>query len=260
MKNKKFGATAIKNYIKFYEIKADAITGEELNEVKYTNGDATYSFHVTPIISVEKFGEVVRSVSNSAFSVADGTKVYAPYFQDYFFRIAVIEAYTDLVSLNDLDQDTIVHLIYGTPLWGEVCKRINSAQFEDLERAIHRKVEYDKSVLIADADRRINSMVEQLGNALNALDAVTATMRPVETSKLLDLADKLNNMDEAKVAHAVLDYQRSEEASADNEAADAHDDAADALKSKDDVVVPFSPTVDDDELEELDPDSLPYEF
>lgn len=121
-------------------------------------GDSRLEFEVRHRLSIIDAANIVAAVCDGVFDSVTGS--YRPELKDYFLRVAVLKAYTDLILPEG---DRCWDLVYGTPIFAMVAghdKRpvtfgrweyddnevIDVEQYEQIVAAIDQKIAYALSI------------------------------------------------------------------------------------------------------------------
>lgn len=106
-------------------------------ELKYKSGENEIKVLVRPLLDLNTFASAVESAVSSCF---DEEGKYVPWMRDVSFAHAIIAAYSNLELPSNLHD--VFDLINETDLYMQIGKVVNQNQFEMLERAVDRKIQY----------------------------------------------------------------------------------------------------------------------
>ena len=141
-------------------------------ELKFKSGENEIKVLVRPLLDLNTFASAVESAVSSCF---DEDNKYVPWMRDVAFAHAIIAAYSNLELPSNLYD--VFDLINGTDLYIQIGKAANQNQFEMLERAVDRKIQY---VL----DEQNSARKQELDLALATLNSVSQSL--VELGEVVD--------------------------------------------------------------------------
>ena len=141
-------------------------------ELKFKSGENEIKVLVRPLLDLNTFASAVESAVSSCF---DEDNKYVPWMRDVAFAHAIIAAYSNLELPSNLYD--VFDLINGTDLYVQIGKAANQNQFEMLERAVDRKIQY---VL----DEQNSARKQELDLALATLNSVSQSL--MELSEVVD--------------------------------------------------------------------------
>lgn len=131
------------------------------------------------------------------------TGEYAPEAYDFAFRVAVLTHYANFAMPSNLDKQYM--LVYGTRAFDQITGNINVCQLSDITRAIDRKIQFMLDIISSSAVNKINEVINKFNDIATSSEQVFGSINPSELSKVVEGITKLNKMDEADVAKAILD-------------------------------------------------------
>lgn len=131
------------------------------------------------------------------------TGEYTPEAYDFAFRVAVLTHYANFAMPSNLDKQYM--LVYGTRAFDQITGNINVCQLSDITRAIDRKIQFMLDVISSSAVNKINEVINKFNDIATSSEQVFGGINPSELSKVVEGITKLNKMDEADVAKAILD-------------------------------------------------------
>ncbi|MBU5491289.1 hypothetical protein [Butyricicoccus intestinisimiae] len=102
-----------------------------------------HPIQIKELLNASEMNDLYNIVLNSVkFANADGKEVYHPQFLEYFWRFAVINAYTDA----DLpaDQTDMCYMLCYSDLWDTVEANTSMNQLSDIYLAIKEQLDADE--------------------------------------------------------------------------------------------------------------------
>ena len=153
-------------------------------------------------VSLATMKKIIGIVSGSCFSEDGG---YMPENVDIAFRIAVIDAYTNITLPSNTEK--VYLLLYGTDLYDTIIDNVNHLQIDEMEYSIDKVISFIVRSNIDNAAKKVDEMyraIEEFGNNLsNVFDGLdTDELRSIVKS----IAD--NGVDERKIVEAYLDKKQ----------------------------------------------------
>lgn len=138
----------------------DECNDREIISLSVGNGENKFSFEVKHRLSEKEVSDVVETVCRGVFDMETGT--YRPELRDYFLRIAVLKAYTNLTLPKGAKS---WNLVYGTPIFAMITghdRRPIIFNGRDYDDNMVIDVEQYEQILAA-IDQRITYAVIQKG-------------------------------------------------------------------------------------------------
>lgn len=185
---------------------SELVTPSEETEVVFNEGClAGVSLHVKNTLTMKEAMDFIASVYTSCIDSETGE--YIPESYDFSMRTNVVSYYCGIRG-GKCDMNKVYALVYNTPIVSVVMSHIDVAQFNALESAIEKKIEYTNAMNASSATSKVIEMMEQVKGFTSAAAIMTDQMRSVDMDSIAEAAKRVNQMTDA--------YANAEDRRADN--------------------------------------------
>lgn len=151
-------------------------------------------------LSMEEYIYLINNTVSACFDVENG--VYYPEAKEYAFRMAVVEAYTNLVLPDDVE----AYYKYVEYIWNDIKGAIDKEQLRNLDNAVNKSVEFKKEEMIAYRQREIAVLMNKFAEFGGALENAFSD---VNMDKLNEAIEVLNKMQTEQGAEEIADTQQT---------------------------------------------------
>lgn len=152
---------------------------------------------------------MVDEVYDSAF--AEDTEEYVPEIASLIKKACVINYYTDIDFPEEAEEGYA--FIIGTDI-RTILTYVNANQWADIESAITNKINHKLRMQESAAAMQFNQLVNQLVNKIDdftsANQQLFGDVNPEQMTRLVESLSHIDNIDEKKIAEAVLDAQEKQ--------------------------------------------------
>lgn len=154
--------------------------------------------------------EMMLFVQEVVEACIDGeTGEYIPEAYDFAIRSAVLTHYANFAMPANLEKQ--YWLIYSTRAFQQVLNNINEQQFNDIIRAIDRKVKYMLDVMSSAAVSKINEVIAKFNDVAAVSTKMFDGASPDDMAKFINGITKLKDMKEEDIAQAIVKAQNGAE-------------------------------------------------
>lgn len=154
--------------------------------------------------------EMMLFVQEVVEACIDGeTGEYIPEAYDFAIRSAVLTHYANFAMPANLEKQ--YWLIYNTRAFQQVLNNINEQQFNDIIRAIDRKVKYMLDVMSSAAVSKINEVIAKFNDVAAVSTKMFDGASPDDMAKFINGITKLKDMKEEDIAQAIVKAQNGAE-------------------------------------------------
>lgn len=154
--------------------------------------------------------EMMLFVQEVVEACVDGeTGEYIPEAYDFAIRSAVLTHYANFAMPANLEKQ--YWLIYNTRAFQQVLNNINEQQFNDIIRAIDRKVKYMLDVMSSAAVSKINEVIAKFNDVAAVSTKMFDGASPDDMAKFISGITKLKDMKEEDIAQAIVKAQNGAE-------------------------------------------------
>ena len=182
-------------------IKAAAAKSATVSIMK--NDEESIDVEVRHTISLAEMSQLVQTATDNLFvEYEDGYVEYKPELEEISIAANVLAYYTNLK--DDLDNDRLVSLVYGTNIYETICAHIDSRQLDRINWAVvdltrHRLEEVRNAQRAAIA--KATAQIEAAGEAFRVLNEQFEAVGP---DMLKALIEKFESADTDQIIKAVV--------------------------------------------------------
>lgn len=186
-------------------------------KITYSIGGENIDIGVKSKLTVYEMLNLVDSVCTSVVDGVDGN--YRPEMKDYFLRLAVIDAYTN-ISLPKGIEDCY-SLVYGTDIFERITASeenptmwyaqdyadavINMAQYKAMIEAIDNKIEYMEAKTL-----KHSKMDDVMDSLETMLKDSSANLNDVNIKEFVNKISSMTKVDEKALAEALINVKYSD--------------------------------------------------
>lgn len=134
---------------------------------------------------------------------------YIPEAYDFAIRVATLTHYANLSMPTNLEKQ--YWLVYNTKAFEQVLTHINTRQFDDIIRAIDKKIKFMLDVISSSAVIKINDVVSKFNDIAETSEKVFSGVNAEDMMKIIQGVSKLGEIEEENVVKTILDVQKSGE-------------------------------------------------
>ena len=138
-----------------------------------------------------------------------GTGEYIPEAYDFAIRSAVLTHYANFAMPANLEKQ--YWLVYNTRAFQQVIGHINEYQFNDIIRAIDRKIKYMLDVMSSSAVSKINEVIDKFNDIAETGEKVFGGATADDMAGFMRGIAKLKDVKEEDIAKAILSSQTGEQ-------------------------------------------------
>lgn len=184
----------------------NAAAGDNVVTVPIDVGDGeTVDVHVKKTISFDEMGSFVDVVADAVFVEENGETVYSPARYRSAFALSFFQFFTDLKIEMGLER--LVGLMYGTGIYDELVSAASQAQLRAIEDDIFSAIEFRKQTVLSGERIKLNYLLEQMDKMMPMLEQNAGLLAGMSQEDLTKAVQAMGNMDEGKLAKAVLAEQ-----------------------------------------------------
>ncbi len=148
--------------------------------------------------------EMILFVQEVVEACVDGENgEYIPEAYDFAIRSAVLTHYANFAMPTNLDKQ--YWLVYNTRAFEQVINNINEHQFNDIIRAIDRKIKYMLDIMSSAAVSKIHEVINKFNDIAETGEKVFSNTSADEIADFVSGISKLKDIKEEDIAKAALD-------------------------------------------------------
>lgn len=152
------------------------------------------------MLALDEMLDFVSMVVDSCVDASTGE--YTPEVFDFAIREAVLTHYANVEMPSGL-KDRYAFL-YSTNLFDIVMESVNMRQFNDIIRAINKKLEYVLGVITSSAASKIYEILESVGNFTKAINETFEEISPEDMNNVLKNISKLEDAPIEDIAASLI--------------------------------------------------------
>lgn len=181
-------STAIANVM---QIPFDSCPGVEI-EVKTT-------------LSLQEMLQFVEDVVSSCVDKATGK--YIPEIKMFSVKIGLLTMYANFNLPSNVGKQ--YELIYNTSAISQVLGVINPVQYDEILAAIDSRIEHELALMNSAVSSKVNELTHQMNDAAQKIESAFSGVTADEINALMKNISAMDNIDEEKLAKAVLSEQKN---------------------------------------------------
>jgi len=177
-----------------------ALTADNvITETLIDTDDVTIQINKT--ISLPEMMLFVQEVVEACIDGESGE--YIPEAYDFAIRTAVLTHYANFAMPSNLEKQ--YWLVYNTRGFQQVVNLINECQFNDIIRAIDKKIKFMLDVMSSAAVSKINEVINKFNDIAETGEKVFGGSSVDEMANFVSGISKLKDMKEEDIAKIVLE-------------------------------------------------------
>lgn len=170
------------------------------------NGTDNVEIHITKTLSLQEMLLFVREVVEAC---VDGeTGEYLPEAYDFAIRAGVLTRYANFTLPSNLDNQYM--LVYNTDAFDQVMAHINMRQFDDIVRAIDKKIKFMLDVISSSAVTKINEVIGKFNELAETAENAFGDVNGENMANVVKGITQLNDINEENIAQVILKNKNGE--------------------------------------------------
>lgn len=184
----------------------NASTGDNVVTVPIDIGDGeTVDVHVKKTISFDEMESFVDVVADAVFVEENGETAYSPTRYRSAFALSFLGFFSDIKI--EIGLERLVKLMYATGIYDELVSAANQSQLRAIEDDIFSAIEFRKQTVLSGERIKLNYLLEQMDKMMPMLEQNARLLAGMGQEDLTKAVQAMGNMDEGKLAKAVLKEQ-----------------------------------------------------
>lgn len=165
------------------------------------HGTEDVIIHIQKTLSLSEMISFVQEVVESCVDMETGD--YVPEAYDFAVRVGVLTHYANFTMPTNMDKKYF--LVYNTNAFQQVLEHIDEHQFNDIIRAIDKKIQFMLSVISSTAIGKINEVIAKFGEIAEVGSKAFGEMDTEDIANAIKNISKVRGIDEGKLANFLLD-------------------------------------------------------
>lgn len=169
-------------------------------------GTEDVTIQIKETITLPEMILFVREVVEACIDGENGE--YIPEAYDFAIRSAVLTRYANFAMPANLDKQ--YWLAYNTRAFEQVISNINEYQFNDIIKAIDRKIKYMLDVMSSTAVSKIHEVIDKFNEIAETGERIFGGASADEMTNFVSGVSKLKDIKEEDIAKVILDSKAGE--------------------------------------------------
>lgn len=182
------------------------------------------------VLPLQEVLQFVEDVVSSC--IDDGTGRYIPEIQAFTVRASVLTRYANFTLPKDPEKQ--YDLIYNTDAFQQVIGIIDGVQYNEIMYSINERIKHEISMMEGALASQMAELTAKINSFVNNSEELFGSIDGSDMSALVKNLSKAGNVDEGKLAKAVLDIRKQDDDSAKNNPVIASDGNVVTLRKKKD--------------------------
>lgn len=161
-------------------------------------------FEVKPMIDLADFHAMVNAAADAAFVFDEeaGVERYNAVYESYAHDIAI---FTYVANFKpETASEKLFALSQCRAVMNKICEVWSENQRWSFEDAVSRQIDFKQKELLAAERKKLNDAVKQIEVASDSFMKFTALFEGMDTQKVMEDMQKIANMSELELGHAVV--------------------------------------------------------
>lgn len=161
---------------------------------------------VTPVLPLDVYSNCVDRIVEMLY---DESGNYMPEFKDFFIRIVILFAYTNVDFPDDFDEifRDLYELVYTTKLYDDVYKVVDKRQYETILEAVNSRIEYNNNNNISRVNHELVMMVDGLKSIGKQMQDIVGSISEEDVQNLMSAINN-SSIDEEKLMKAYINNKK----------------------------------------------------
>jgi hypothetical protein len=168
------------------------------------NGTEDVCVTVRRVLPLNDMLQLVADVVSSCVDAETWT--YTPEAEDFAIRKGVVSMYGNINLPDNLEKQYL--LLYSTPAYDQIIDAIDYMQFLSIKRAIEARINHQLETFRNTQVQKLNEIIAQFEHMTEQMDSITSSIGDGELTAFMQKISSLGNIDEGKLASAVLSAQQ----------------------------------------------------
>ena len=161
------------------------------------------NIEITKTIPLKDMIEFVEVVAESCVDMNDGE--YTPQAKDFAIKREVLTKYANFTMPTNIEKQ--YEFIYGSYVYDIVMEHINFEQFREILNSIDEKIKYMLDCITSISASNTAKLLGKLDTISEQSSAMFDSIKGEDIAAAFKNIDTIANMDEAKIAHAVKEFE-----------------------------------------------------
>lgn len=170
------------------------------------NGTDNVEIHITKTLPLQEMLLFVQEVVEACIDGETGE--YLPEAYDFAIRAGVLTRYANFTLPANLDNQYM--LVYNTGAFDQVVAHINERQFNDIVRAIDKKIKFMLDVISSSAVTKINEVIGKFNELAKTAENAFGDVNGEDMANVVKGITQLKDINEENIAQVILKSKAGE--------------------------------------------------
>lgn len=170
------------------------------------NGTDNVEIHITKTLPLQEMLLFVQEVVEACIDGETGE--YLPEAYDFAIRAGVLTRYANFTLPANLDNQYM--LVYNTGAFDQVVAHINERQFNDIVRAIDKKIKFMLDVISSSAVTKINEVIGKFNELVETAENAFGDVNGEDMANVVKGITQLKDINEENIAQVILKSKAGE--------------------------------------------------
>ena len=170
------------------------------------NGTDNVEIHITKTLPLQEMLLFVQEVVEACIDGETGE--YLPEAYDFAIRAGVLTRYANFTLPANLDNQYM--LVYNTGAFDQVVAHINERQFNDIVRAIDKKIKFMLDVISSSAVTKINEVIGKFNELAEIAKNAFGDVNGEDMANVVKGITQLKDINEENIAQVILKSKAGE--------------------------------------------------
>lgn len=170
------------------------------------NGTDNVEIHITKTLPLQEMLLFVQEVVEACIDGETGE--YLPEAYDFAIRAGVLTRYANFTLPANLDNQYM--LVYNTGAFDQVVAHINERQFNDIVRAIDKKIKFMLDVISSSAVAKINEVIGKFNELAETAENAFGDVNGEDMANVVKGITQLKDINEENIAQVILKSKAGE--------------------------------------------------
>lgn len=180
------------------------LAGNTVTEI--LNGTDNVEIHITKTLPLQEMLLFVQEVVEACIDGETGE--YLPEAYDFAIRAGVLTRYANFTLPANLDNQYM--LVYNTGAFDQVVAHINERQFNDIVRAIDKKIKFMLEIISSSAVTKINEVIGKFNELAETAENAFGDVNGEDMANVVKGITQLKDINEENIAQAILKSKAGE--------------------------------------------------
>lgn len=170
------------------------------------NDTDNVEIHITKTLPLQEMLLFVQEVVEACIDGETGE--YLPEAYDFAIRAGVLTRYANFTLPANLDNQYM--LVYNTGAFDQVVAHINERQFNDIVRAIDKKIKFMLDVISSSAVTKINEVIGKFNELAKTAENAFGDVNGEDMANVVKGITQLKDINEENIAQVILKSKAGE--------------------------------------------------